>query len=57
MITQFHVGDVRPENVVGTANAAAGWGNLGGGMAQTLMPLILAAVMLLGVEQSLGWSR
>lgn len=56
VITQFHTSVMFAPNVVGTANAtAAGWGNLGGGMAQTLMPLILAAVMLLGVEQSLGW--
>ena len=56
VITQFHTSVMFAPNVVGTANAtAAGWGNLGGGMAQTLMPLILAAIMLLGVEQSLGW--
>jgi MFS transporter, NNP family, nitrate/nitrite transporter len=43
-------------NVVGTANAAAaGWGNAGGGATQTLMPLVLLAVVSLGVEQSLGW--
>lgn len=56
VITQFHTSVMFAPNVVGTANAtSAGWGNLGGGMAQTFMPLILAAVMLLGVEQSLGW--
>ncbi|MGH8504706.1 MAG: MFS transporter [Stenotrophobium sp.] len=56
VITQFHTSVMFAPNVVGTANATtAGWGNLGGGMAQTLMPLILAAIMLLGVEQSLGW--
>src|SRR3569623_2905 len=53
VITQFHTSVMFAPNVVGTANAtAAGWGNLGGGMAQTLMPLILAAIMLLGGEQS-----
>jgi NNP family nitrate/nitrite transporter-like MFS transporter len=56
VITQFHTSVMFAPNVVGTANAtSAGWGNLGGGMAQTLMPLLLAAIMLLGVEQSLGW--
>ncbi len=56
VITQFHTSVMFAPNVVGTANAtAAGWGNLGGGMAQTLMPLILAAIVLMGVEQSLGW--
>jgi NNP family nitrate/nitrite transporter-like MFS transporter len=43
-------------NVVGTANAAtAGWGNAGGGVTQVLMPLILAAIVSAGVEQSFGW--
>jgi NNP family nitrate/nitrite transporter-like MFS transporter len=56
VITQFHTSVMFAPNVVGTANAtAAGWGNLGGGMAQTLMPLILGAIVLMGVEQSLGW--
>lgn len=56
VITQFHTSVMFAPNVVGTANAtAAGWGNLGGGMAQTLMPLLLAAIVLMGVEQSLGW--
>jgi NNP family nitrate/nitrite transporter-like MFS transporter len=56
VITQFHTSVMFAPNVVGTANAAAaGWGNLGGGMAQTLMPLLLAAIVLLGVEQSFGW--
>jgi NNP family nitrate/nitrite transporter-like MFS transporter len=43
-------------NVVGTANATtAGWGNLGGGTTQILMPLIFAGVMMLGVNEFLGW--
>ena len=43
-------------NVVGTANAAAaGWGNAGGGAAQALMPLLLSAVIMLGVSETLGW--
>jgi NNP family nitrate/nitrite transporter-like MFS transporter len=43
-------------NVVGTANATtAGWGNLGGGVTQMVMPLILAAMVLLGASESLGW--
>jgi NNP family nitrate/nitrite transporter-like MFS transporter len=42
--------------VVGTANAAtAGWGNAGGGVAQGLMPLLLAALLMLGVSESMGW--
>lgn len=56
VITQYHTSVMFAPNVVGTANAtAAGWGNAGGGATQTLMPLVLAALLLLGVEQSLGW--
>lgn len=43
-------------NVVGTANAAAtGWGNAGGGATQALMPLLLGAIVMFGVEQTMGW--
>ncbi|MEW6169261.1 MAG: MFS transporter [Pseudomonadota bacterium] len=56
VITQYHTSVMFAPNVVGTANAAAaGWGNAGGGATQTLMPLVLAAVVWLGVEQTLGW--
>lgn len=56
VITQYHTSVMFAPNVVGTANAAAaGWGNAGGGATQTLMPLIVAALLLLGAEQSAGW--
>lgn len=56
VITQYHTSVMFAPNVVGTANAAAaGWGNAGGGATQTLMPLILAAVLSFGVEQTFGW--
>jgi len=56
VITQYHTSVMFAPNVVGTANAAsAGWGNSGAGAAQSLMPLILAAVLYLGVESALGW--
>jgi NNP family nitrate/nitrite transporter-like MFS transporter len=56
VITQFHTSVMFAPNVVGTANAtAAGWGNAGGGATQAAMPLIAAALISLGVEQSLGW--
>jgi MFS transporter, NNP family, nitrate/nitrite transporter len=56
VITQVHTTVMFAPNVVGTANAtAAGWGNTGGGVAQALMPLILAAIVTLGAEQALGW--
>jgi len=43
-------------NVVGTANATVGgWGNAGGGVTQSVMPLLLAALVSLGVQQSMGW--
>jgi MFS transporter, NNP family, nitrate/nitrite transporter len=56
VITQYHTSVMFAPNVVGTANAAAaGWGNAGGGATQTLMPLILIAIVSLGVDQALGW--
>lgn len=56
VITQYHTSVMFAPNVVGTANAAVGgWGNAGGGFTQTLMPLLVAALVGLGVQQSLGW--
>lgn len=56
VITQYHTSLMFAPNVVGTANAtAAGWGNAGGGATQALMPLLVTALVSLGVEQSLGW--
>jgi NNP family nitrate/nitrite transporter-like MFS transporter len=56
VITQFHTSVMFAPNVVGTANATVGgWGNAGGGVTQSVMPLILAAIVSLGVQQSLGW--
>ena len=56
VITQYHTSVMFAPNVVGTANAAsAGWGNAGGGAAQGLMPLLLAAVLFLGVDHAMGW--
>ncbi|MEN7531012.1 MFS transporter [Cupriavidus sp. DL-D2] len=56
VITQYHTSVMFAPNVVGTANAAsAGWGNAGGGAAQGVMPLLLAAVLFLGVDHAMGW--
>ena len=56
VITQYHTSVMFAPNVVGTANAAAaGWGNSGGGAAQALMPLLMAAMVMLGVNETLGW--
>ncbi len=56
VITQYHTSVMFAPNCVGTANAtAAGWGNLGGGVTQMAMPLILASFLHFGVNESLGW--
>ena len=56
VITQYHTSVMFAPNVVGTANATVGgWGNAGGGVTQSLMPLIVAAIVSLGVEKALGW--
>ncbi len=56
VITQFHTSVMFAPNVVGTANATVGgWGNAGGGVTQTVMPLLLGAIVSLGVSQAFGW--
>jgi NNP family nitrate/nitrite transporter-like MFS transporter len=56
VITQYHTSIMFAPNVVGTANATtAGWGNLGGGVAQMVMPLILAMALMFGLGETLGW--
>lgn len=49
VITQFHTSMMFAPGIVGTANAVAGgWGNLGGGVTNLMMPLIAAALVGLG---------
>ena len=56
VITQYHTSVMFAPNVVGSANAAsAGWGNSGGGVTQSVMPLILAALVSLGLGERFGW--
>ncbi len=56
VITQYHTSVMFAPNIVGTANAAAaGWGNAGGGAAQALMPLLMGAMVMMGVSQTMGW--
>jgi MFS transporter, NNP family, nitrate/nitrite transporter len=57
VITQYHTSIMFAPNCVGTANAtAAGWGNLGGGVTQMVMPLLFAGcVSVLGVSTAAGW--
>ena len=50
MITQFHTSVMFAPNIVGTANATvAGWGNLGGGVTQVVMPLLFSGFLSMGV--------
>ena len=56
VITQYHTSVMFAPNVVGTANAAAaGWGNLGGGVTQIVMPLLFTAFVSLGAGAWWGW--
>ena len=57
VITQYHTSRMFAANCVGTANAtAAGWGNLGGGVTQLVMPLLFAFfVGTLGLATAASW--
>ena len=57
VITQFHTSIMFAPNIVGTANAVAGgWGNLGGGVTNLVMPLIAAAFVGLGyIDNGNAW--
>jgi NNP family nitrate/nitrite transporter-like MFS transporter len=56
VITQFHTSVMFAPNVVGTANATtAGWGNLGGGVTQMIMPLVFAATLTIVGTETLAW--
>lgn len=56
VITQVHTSHMFAPNVVGTANAtSAGWGNLGGGVTQMVMPLMVTLLISLGVDEAFGW--
>lgn len=56
VITQYHTSVMFAPNCVGTANAtSAGWGNLGGGVTQMVMPLIFAAFIGLGYSDFWSW--
>lgn len=56
VITQYHTCVHFAPNVVGTANATtAGWGNAGGGVTQSTMPWVLAALLAAGVTKGMAW--
>ena len=56
VITQFHTSVMFAPNIKGTANAVAGgWGNLGGGITNMVMPLIFAAIVGFGYTKSEAW--
>ena len=57
VITQYHTSMMFSPNCVGTATATtAGWGNLGGGVTQWVMPLVCGFfIATLGFSASAGW--
>ncbi len=56
VITQFHTSQMFAANIKGTANAVAGgWGNLGGGITNMIMPLIFAAIVGFGYTKHDAW--
>lgn len=56
VITQYHTSVMFAPNVVGTANAtSAGWGNLGGGVTQMIMPLVFATYGWFGFGDPASW--
>ncbi len=56
VITQFHTSMMFAPNIKGTANAVAGgWGNLGGGITNMLMPLVFAVIVGFGYTKAEAW--
>ena len=56
VITQFHTSMMFAPKLKGTANAiTGGWGNLGGGVTNMVMPLIFAAIAGFGYTKGEAW--
>ncbi|HSV14893.1 MAG TPA: MFS transporter [Tepidisphaeraceae bacterium] len=56
VITQYHTSIMFAPNIVGTANAtSAGWGNMGGGVTQFVMPALFLWFISHGMSRSGSW--
>jgi NNP family nitrate/nitrite transporter-like MFS transporter len=56
VITQYHTSMMFDDRIKGTANAVAGgWGNLGGGVANMVMPLVFAMIVGFGYTNAQAW--
>lgn len=56
VITQFHTSMMFAPSIKGTANAiTGGWGNLGGGVTNIVMPLIFATIVGWGFTDAQAW--
>jgi NNP family nitrate/nitrite transporter-like MFS transporter len=56
VVTQYHTSVMFAPNCVGAANATtAGWGNLGGGVTQQVMPLVVNLAATFGASAFWGW--
>ncbi|HEX9510390.1 MAG TPA: MFS transporter [Puia sp.] len=56
VITQFHTSMMFAAKIKGTANAiTGGWGNLGGGVTNMVMPIIFAAIVGFGYTKHEAW--
>jgi NNP family nitrate/nitrite transporter-like MFS transporter len=56
VVTQFHTSMMFAPKIKGTANAiTGGWGNLGGGVTNMVMPLIFSAIVGFGYTAHQAW--
>ena len=56
VVTQFHTSMMFAAKIKGTANAiTGGWGNLGGGVTNMVMPLIFSAIVGFGYAPHYAW--